>query len=1024
MTLRTILLAAAAAIVALTPTAGQAGAPPVIVAPGLAVTPGACSGALASPVCLDVPGASTVYLTCSAVKGRDGMIVKASQVSAFRFAVTGGTLAASEVAVAPADASTATVAWNTPPEGGASASCWAVAGVDVSTPSNAAVALVAPPPRPDVTALVPPPGKVLSGKVLGFSVTATDPAGGALTYLWQATGGLFDGQGTPAITWVAPDASGPVTIKLTVSNEAGGSAVQLLTFDVAAALPQGSLPAEVRQPRRIAASPSGRLGVVDASGKFLLLTRLGGALAAPVMDAGAVSVAGAPGAFFVGTDAGEVLKIDERSGRTVARYALGAPKGPTGLAYDAATGLLWMTHREAGMVQAVRADGSSAFATELAGAAKLDQVSDVAVDASSGLVWVTQDANVYGPLLHAFQGDGTFVKSVAASADFLTAGGVAAANGKIYVSDGFAGHVQVVGADGASLGKLGTYGAGPGELRMPAGMTVLANGDLVVANKDVGRLDRFGNGAALVACAGDTDCDGLSDEAELAAGLNPNDPGDALADADADGLSNQDELLAGTNPFKVDTDGDGFSDAAELLAGFNPLDPGDHKATLVATAAAESAPGLIRVTGVAGGPGACAVAWKQVGGPTVALAGAASASPAFIARAVGAYVLEGVATCGDGVKSDPARVTVNVTNVAPVADAGRATVVERGEEAELFAGWSSDANGGRLTFTWEQVAGPAARTEGKGARLAVRPLRAGYHAFKLTARDAGGATGSTEVPVILVERASKVPTAMAISKVVTGQAGAPVALEVVVPEGGAVSWEQVSGPLAGSYDNRSAATAFTPSMAGRYVFRATAWRGEVRSAPEVVEAYVAPAGAALPVARAAAPATAAVNAAVTLDGSASAAAAGGALTYRWRQVTGPAAGLTAADADRASVVAFAPGFYEFELAVAEGDAAAVPVRVAFEARLGGRPIPVAAASTAGTATAGDLVLLDGRASTAARHFTWTQVSGPWVALKSSEAVATFVPPAAGQYVFELVVDDGSVRSRPQQVSVLVMGEEN
>ena len=1029
MTLRTIVLAAAAFVVALVPVAGRAGAPPVIVAPGTIVTPGACSGPAETPVCLDVPAASPVFVTCAAKKGLDGMLIKASQVSAFRFVASGGTLSAAEVSVTPGDTQSATVRWTTPAAESATVTCYAVGGVDVSSPSTAMVLLVAPPPQPAVSALVAPPGAVLVGSVLPFTVTASDPQGGTLSYLWEATAGTFTGQGTPAATWIAPPQAGPVTLTLTVRSDQGGAPnVQILTIDVASGLPQGALPAAMRGPRRIAITPSGRLAVADIKGRLALLTRLGGDLAAPSPAQEVVAVAGATGAFYASTADGNILKIDETTGQVVTRYELGVARGPTGLAWDEAHQLLWMAHRDGGVVQAIRPDGTSVVSVSAAGAADLRGVYDVAVDASTGMVWVAQEGNVSGPLVHGFQVDGTFVRSIVPSGTVYRAGGLAAAGGKVYVSDALIGTVQVLAEDGTSLGKLGSFGEAPGQLRMPAGLAFLPNGDLVVANLDVGRLDRFGNGAALEGCAGDTDCDGLSDEAELAAGLDPANPADALADADHDGLSNQREVALGTNPFKADSDGDGYGDAEELASGFDPLDPNDHGATLVASAPAESGPGLVRVTGVAGGPGTCAVTWKQVGGPTVSLRGATTATPSFIARAAATYVLEGVTTCTSGatrVASAPARVSVAVTNAAPVADGGRVAVVERGDEVELSGAWSTDANGGRLALAWQQSAGPAARVEGARGTIEVRPLRAGYHAFTLTARDAAGAVGTAEVPVILVERATTVPTAMALSTVVTGQVGVPVQLEVISPEGKAFSWEQASGPKVEAFDARVAAPSFTPAMAGRYVFRATAWRGEVRSAPETVEVFVAEAGAALPVARAVAPAVAAVNAPVALDGAASTASAGGTLRHRWRQVTGPAAGLTDADRAGATVVAFAPGFYEFELTVTEGEAAGVPVRVAFDALLGHRALPVAAVSAPGTAVAGDLVTLDGSGSTSARGFTWTQVAGPWVALgKADRAVTTFVPPTAGQYVFELVVHDGSVRSRPKQVSVLVMAEEN
>ncbi len=68
----------------------------------------------------------------------------------------------------------------------------------------------------------------------------------------------------------------------------------------------------------------------------------------------------------------------------------------------------------------------------------------------------------------------------------------------------------------------------------------------------------------------DSDKDGLSDEFELASGLNPNDPADAARDADGDGLSTLEEFLVGTNHRSVDTDGDDLTDSQEISQGFNP----------------------------------------------------------------------------------------------------------------------------------------------------------------------------------------------------------------------------------------------------------------------------------------------------------------------------------------------------------------------------------------------------------------------------------------------------------------------
>jgi hypothetical protein len=175
------------------------------------------------------------------------------------------------------------------------------------------------------------------------------------------------------------------------------------------------------------------------------------------------------------------------------------------------------------------------------------------------------------------------------------------------------------------------------------------------------------------------------------------------------------------------------------------------------------------------------------------------------------------------------------------------------------------------------------------------------------------------------------------------------------------------------------------------------------------------------------PAAVAVGAPVALDGSASAGASGGAIVYRWRQLEGPAAGLTDADRAIASAVAFAPGTYAFELAIVEGDAVSLPVLVRFTASAPGRGAPVAVASGPGSAWATTLVTLDGSGSSDPDghpiSYRWTQVGGPWVALAgATSAKATFTPRSPGLYSFELEVDDGKIRGAPATVSVLVFAD--
>ncbi|MFY9823636.1 MAG: carboxypeptidase regulatory-like domain-containing protein [Thermoanaerobaculia bacterium] len=131
--------------------------------------------------------------------------------------------------------------------------------------------------------------------------------------------------------------------------------------------------------------------------------------------------------------------------------------------------------------------------------------------------------------------------------------------------------------------------------------SVDANGMVTAHSSGIFLISALNEGALAVrqfqvVLSGDSDGDGLPDDWEVAHGLDPNNPLDALADPDQDGLTNRDEYAQGTdprnpdtdgdglldgrevnelhtNPLLADTDGDGFGDGLEVQTGSNPLDP-------------------------------------------------------------------------------------------------------------------------------------------------------------------------------------------------------------------------------------------------------------------------------------------------------------------------------------------------------------------------------------------------------------------------------------------------------------------
>lgn len=107
----------------------------------------------------------------------------------------------------------------------------------------------------------------------------------------------------------------------------------------------------------------------------------------------------------------------------------------------------------------------------------------------------------------------------------------------------------------------------------PAIATVSADGLVTAVSSGTALISATNEGAIgiirmQVVLSGDSDGDGISDDIEVANGLNPNDPVDAIQDQDADGLTTLDELMTyGTSHTNADTDGDGIDDGEEVVTG-------------------------------------------------------------------------------------------------------------------------------------------------------------------------------------------------------------------------------------------------------------------------------------------------------------------------------------------------------------------------------------------------------------------------------------------------------------------------
>ena len=177
-----------------------------------------------------------------------------------------------------------------------------------------------------------------------------------------------------------------------------------------------------------------------------------------------------------------------------------------------------------------------------------------------------------------------------------------------------------------------------------------------------------------------------------------------------------------------------------------------------------------------------------------------------------------------------------------------------------------------------------------------------------------------------------------------------------------------------------------------------------------------------PTANAGSDQTASKNTLVALNGSGSSDPDSDPLTYNWSQTAGPA--VTLSDSTVASPT-FTPtqtGDHTFQLVVNDGTVDSDPDSVTVTAT--GNNSPTANAGTDQTVAVNALVTLNGSGSSDPDNdsltYVWSQTAGPAVTLSDPTAAnPTFTPTQTGNYAFGLVVNDGTVDSSSDSVTIVV-----
>ena len=219
---------------------------------------------------------------------------------------------------------------------------------------------------------------------------------------------------------------------------------------------------------------------------------------------------------------------------------------------------------------------------------------------------------------------------------------------------------------------------------------------------------------------------------------------------------------------------------------------------------------------------------------------------------------------------------------------------------------------------------------------------------------------------------------------------------------------------------------FLADKPGQYIAQLIVNDGIVNSAPASVTIGTANTA---PVANAGPNQTVAVGATVTLNGSGSTDADGNALTYQWSFASvpaGSAATLISPTTVKPTFIVDKAGDYVVRLIVNDGTVNSTQATVTITTA---NTTPVANAGPDQTAAAGTTITLNGSGSTDVDGnkltYDWSIVSVPTGSLATfsnpTAAKPTFVADKAGQYVAQLIVNDGTVNSAPDTVIIATTG---
>ncbi len=415
---------------------------------------------------------------------------------------------------------------------------------------------------------------------------------------------------------------------------------------------------------------------------------------------------------------------------------------------------------------------------------------------------------------------------------------------------------------------------------------------------------------------------------------------------------------------------------------------------------------------------------------TATLNAPTTVTPILTLDAAGTYTMQ--LTVSDGSLNSTDTVTVSTTNSAPLANAGPDQSGPVGQTLTLDGSASSDVDGDTLSYHWSLTSQPAGSTVVLNAPTSATPTLAldkpGTYVAQLIVNDG---TVNSAPDTITISTVNSAPVASA-GPAQSHPVGTTVTLDGSVSsdvDGDLLTyqWDLISKP-AGSTATLSNATTVHPTFVidkpGTYIAQLIVNDGTVNSTPATVTISTLNSK---PVANAGADQSHPVGTTVTLNGNGSSDVDGDPLTYQWALINKPGeslASLTTPTTVTTSFTIDAPGTYTVQLIVNDGHLDSDPSTVTISTL---NSKPVANAGPDQEQQIGQTVQLTGSSSQDVDNdpltYFWAFTAVPdgssATVNNTAASTPTFVPDLPGSYVAQLIVNDGTVDSDPDTVTVTV-----